>query len=65
MKGVVTVRVNVRQHVSIDGLWDVGKGTKQMTVKVIKITTSDTPGHNEYPIVENGVPQVNEIAIVV
>jgi hypothetical protein len=41
VKGVVTARVNVSQQVLIDVLWDVCKGTKRSTVKVINIRTGD------------------------
>jgi hypothetical protein len=64
VNGVVMARVNVREQVSVDLLWDVGEGTRQRTVKVINIRTGDASGQNEPPPVENGEPQGNKIAVV-
>jgi hypothetical protein len=65
VKGVVRARVNVREQASVDVLWDIGEGTKQLTIKVINIRTGDAHGQNEILLVENGDTQANETAVVV
>jgi hypothetical protein len=64
VKGIVTARVNVREQASVDVLWDIGEGTKRMTVRVINIRTRDAHGQNEPSLVKNGDQQANETAVV-
>jgi hypothetical protein len=63
VQGVVTARVNVREQVSVDVLWDVGEGTKRKTVKTINIRIGDAPGHSELPCEESGQSQAFEVAL--
>jgi hypothetical protein len=64
VKGIVTAKVNLREQVSADVLWDVGERTRRRTVKVIIMRTGDAPFQNEPPLVEHKDPQANQIAVV-